>query len=742
MAKSNKQILNNLQNMQNVLDDIFKTTYSSPTATSKDVDAITTDLSRNIDNIIANACGKNSINSMSKIMNRMTDTNSGSASDAIKDILSDLDSSKLGTDIMNFNMENTEISIFDQEVDMILKYMPRLAEALSCLKDCVLSSDHFANEFIRFKTYGSVSDIEKTDRNSALLKEQYKLQELFEDIHDNMSKYGECLLYIVPYNRELSRLLNQKKSSQNTYIRESVIYDQSSDDKELQSNIKEICKSSNIDLNKFNIQLEFSTVGFLESGFNDMNTLNAITDDEIVKPLNEQVTAVINEAKNKKEDEFSYPDELLGKSSNAEIKDGITNMDTSQTLPSHIKVNGCIVKKLKRENVVFLMIENVIFGYLYIESSIQNAPSTFNSGTMKASSNPRYGINSRTNECNKDTLISHISSRLASMVNTRFINANQDLANEIYLVLKHNELFNNMENGVGGNIKMTYIPPDDIEHCYFKKDPKTQRGISDLALSIFPARLYICLYLNDILNKIVRGFDRRVYYVKQNIDTNISQTMMNTIKQIKRGNYGVREFDSINNALNILGRFKDFVIPVNASGESPIQFEVMEGMRTDIDTELYDRLDRMAINPTDVPIEVIDQRQTLDFAIQENMVNAKLMRKSYKRQRIIKDIYSRVVTKIYNYQYNSTISLEVELPPPIFLNVTNINNILQSISQYIESLVELKLRNEDEEIVNEFKKLAIERQISNHINLKEIDSLIETAKMRVTVNKKANDDDE
>lgn len=64
------------------------------------------------------------------------------------------------------------------------------------------------------------------------------------------------------------------------------------------------------------------------------------------------------------------------------------------------------------------------------------------------------------------------------------------------------------------------------------------------------------------------------YYVKQTVDTNIAQTLLNTINQIKQSNFGIRQFQNINNILNITGRFNDYVIPTGASGESQFNLKL------------------------------------------------------------------------------------------------------------------------------------------------------------------------
>ena len=80
-----------------------------------------------------------------------------------------------------------------------------------------------------------------------------------------------------------------------------------------------------------------------------------------------------------------------------------------------------------------------------------------------------------------------------------------------------------------------------MHHVYFKLDPKTHRGISDLHKSLVPAKMWVSLSTTSAIGTMTRGYDRRVYYVRQNVDTNISQTLLYTINQITKANFGTRE---------------------------------------------------------------------------------------------------------------------------------------------------------------------------------------------------------
>ena len=52
---------------------------------------------------------------------------------------------------------------------------------------------------------------------------------------------------------------------------------------------------------------------------------------------------------------------------------------------------------------------------------------------------------------------------------------------------------------------------------------------------------------------------------------------------------GMRQIESMNNILNIVGKYNDYIIPMGQSGDPPIQFEVMQGQDIQTPTEIMDK---------------------------------------------------------------------------------------------------------------------------------------------------------
>ena len=109
---------------------------------------------------------------------------------------------------------------------------------------------------------------------------------------------------------------------------------------------------------------------------------------------------------------------------------------------------------------------------------------------------------------------------------------------------------------------------------------------------------------------------------------------MNVVNQLKKGNMGIRQVQSINSILGLIGRYNDFVIPVGPSGDAPISFDKMEGQQIEMPKELMDKYEENAVNATDVPLELVNSTNQADYATRYVMQNSKFLRKILKRQSI------------------------------------------------------------------------------------------------------------
>jgi len=307
-------------------------------------------------------------------------------------------------------------------------------------------------------------------------------------------------------------------------------------------------------------------------------------------------------------------------------------------------------------------------------------------------------------------------------------------------MLKYNDQFNINANNYN-DIKVTFLPPEDVVHFYFDLDEDTKHGVSDLKRALVPAMFHCLLDLSTTVGLVTRAQDKRIYYVKQNIETNVARTLLNVVNQVKKGNMGIRQMESMNNILNIVGRYNDHIVPLGPSGDAPIQFEVMHGQQIDTPEILLNKWEETAINSTDVPLELINATLSMDYAIKYTMSNSRFLRKVFKRQFIAERRLSEILTRIYNYEYGELEQVTVSLPAPTFLSMSNGGQLLQNTKDYVQQIADLEY-TEDGPEKKEFIKMMMRHLLATHMNTELIDKFKNQAQLNIATTKVPNKEDE
>ena len=775
------------QRIQDNIDKAYQSIYYTDNQDSNAINAIRRQMDSSINGLIDKTKISTGYSNMSKIYAQTLAQNDDTL---MRELSHTLQDESMLADIMDLYSQNMITRDMDREIDVVCKYMPKLEEALDIKADHVLTADHFNRDNIRINVLDSMDPEETNDQNSKSetntdstiesFKKKYDLSNLASKIYKKTAKYGEEYIYVISYNKALSRLL-QKSSGQNLLTESGFL---------TESSINSIVEDNNIDLNftyftpqdhnnispllesglvyekdeyskyksqlmKINenaeensINVEINTTGVIPSVVSQQSNLNRILQEtqslvearkvKIKSDLKTNFTYTNNindKIKEYSKDFLQSPTDFSTKGG----QDGFT--DINQKKNTKVDIPGCIVEELEHTMVKPLYIRNIPLGYYYIESDTPldvNEQTTFSStlGGLR----PRRSTRDRENMTSQQTdnaVLLKIAKQISQKIDAKFINANQDLAQEIYTILKFNA---NHANGKVSKIRISFIPPEDIVHSYFDLNEKTHRGKSDLERSLFPAKLYSCLYISNTIALLTRGYDKRVYHVRQAVDTNITAVLLNVINQIKQSNFNLRQIENMNNILNITGRFNDLVIPQNANGESPVSFEVMPGQNVEVKTEFMNMLEEMSINQTGVSLEMVNSRTMENTATHITMTNTRFLIKIYNRQIQYEQILSRLFTMIYQNEYDSNNTVEVELPPPVMLNFTNTSQIIAVANELIQNIVTMKMGTEqDEQVKQAFLGKLMRFYFKSFLPLDEIDKMADDAKVDVEAKRQAGD---
>lgn len=765
LPKVSKQLKTLASSIQSTTDDIYSKTYSLSKSNKYDLEALRSGIDKSLDKIMQYNKNMDGRPNISSVYTRMLNTEKRKNAITIdgkkvspNDFASIFEDQALMDSAAQIYAANTYIKRYDEEIDLICKYMPKLEEAIEVKKDTVLFADQFNKDYLNVKSKSTIAYSDTALSSEVeLLKEKYDLLNLCEDTVYNTWKYGEEFLYIVPYRKALAKIYDrrQQKMSATGYttsknsITESldISYNLTNDDN-VNANNTTIEKHLQVEFN-----MDFAITESIINICDAVDKMQSLNESGINEVADISISEEAKDAIRQNNSHMSFnrrtkigskkiipddtvPGDVENFRSVSSASEGI--IDPSK-ISNEEKLDltscpGCLIKRLPRSNVLPIYIETMCMGYYYIEVFSTDIGEDANKFTTYMDMGQKYGkrlvqaATPNNDPIKSDAILKKVVTDLSSMIDAKFINANQDLSREIYMILKYDENFNQGTN----KIRITYIPPEDMQHIYFKMNPETHRGISLLDKALIPAKIYISLYMSYAIGMMTRGHDKRVYYVKQQVETNISKTLLNAIQQIKKGNFGVRNMENLMNVLNITGMYNDLFIPRSASGESPIDFEVLQGQDFNPNMEFLQQFEDYAIGTTGVPIELISTRQGVDYALQLTMTNSKHIRIVYKDQAKIQRIFSKILTVIYNAEFNKKIQLSVILPPPLYISMTNTSQLLTNVTDFSEKAIAPMARAEglDDDEINKAQVLYMRQALGTYMDVELMDEIIRQAKIK------------
>lgn len=739
MPGPNKKIGKLLDMLDKETDDLFASTYHSSGLNKKLFNQVSDELTASIQNAIKSDSNYSDISNTTRLYEKLFNktggisgtqnvfTSNNGQPTGITDIFSD---TRLIGNLMETYANTKWIKVLDDEIDMCLKYMPKLQIALNIRKNNVLCADSFSRSFINVSLENAIDG--KNDRfaaNAKYILNEYEYEKKCEEWYDLASKYGEAFVYVVPYKKALTELLARKNNT-NYAVTETTILNEGKLGKDIKPVVNSEIKESGYEKGAC-IKLTLNKTGILKDSIESINEATKRLQSYMCKSI---YTEMLTEATGTQtikldktiDDQLTYDDYSTS-------TDGLVGAKSNNT--EKIKTPGCVVKTLDRGRVLPMYIEDICLGYYNINLSYDNLVDA-NTASVSNGYNSITSMFNNTNTENDtetgDRMLKYISGKIAESIDAAFINANQDLRKEIYMMLKYNDKFNQVANTVDMNV--TFIPAEDVIHIKFNEDPKTHRGRSDLWDGLIAAKMWIMVNSTSVIGNVTRGQDKRVYYVKTMVESNVAKTLLNVVSQIKKGNFGLRQMESINNILSIVGKFNDFVIPVGPSGDSPVTFDIMQGQQFELPTDLMNNLEDSAVSSI-CPLEIVNSSMNMDFAIRYTMTNDKLLRDALKRQNYICKPFSKIFTKIYNCEFNDNVTCKVTLPPPVFLMITQGSQMIQNTVQYIDALADVEMQGRDDDDRNMFRQDMLHHYLPSYIDVDLINNVKKEIEMKKNIKK-------
>ena len=201
-------------------DDLYRSTYYSDPSNRQQLRAIKTDITNTIKDIMDSTTDKIGEPNISKLYERLY-FNAQNDRTTLTEFDKIFGDNEFVNNLTASYLDNRWVKAVDTEIDEVLKYMTKLQEALDTITDNVLSADSFSKDYLNLANDLSDSSItgEQFDRNIKELKTKYGLLKLIKRIYKETSKYGECFVYRVPYEKAIQKLLDRRHNNRSVTVK-------------------------------------------------------------------------------------------------------------------------------------------------------------------------------------------------------------------------------------------------------------------------------------------------------------------------------------------------------------------------------------------------------------------------------------------------------------------------------------------------------------------------------------------
>lgn len=639
--------------------------------------------------------------------------------------------------------------------EQIWKNIPQAAQALDIIKHNIMSPDDFTKTMFRYDYLDDDPKVkEKVIKKLEEIIDKYDVEELADDVINKALIYGDCYVAVLSLEKELSSML--KDFERDDILNESV------------DNIMKILSESSFfqdyKLYKENVELNETEKIILKEYLYGTDKIEEIDDEKLVEDIVDIINSNV-EIVNKK----SLLIERVGleleniKGKNL-IEDKIYNdIDDFMTGKKKINknkkedkepigINGSSIRVLDPRKVIELKVDNVVYGWYYIESddvlegtaSPVEKPVTGHQlsglqyiGTDVTGNNSRFdgGISnmgelpSAKIEIIKNVFINGI----AKKINKEYVKYNKEFKDFIYELVKQRYFLEK-------KVKLIYFNPDEIIHF---KVPSIYRKV------LFFAKLFIATMANEILIKMGRGHDKRIFYIEMPPDANVEQAVIQVVQDIKTREFSMPDINDIGTVLNLnSGRFHDWYIPV-INGEEAIRIDVLQGMDSDLNNDFLQFLLSSILSGIGVPATLIDAlNNDIDYARTLSAQNANFVRMIINYQKKLTMPFTRLLRTLYENETRFTSSgdlnesdvdidkIKASFPSPASLEMTTMAEHIQMAQQHAEFLSNVYVPLSEDDPVQSVQRRLLQskflRELLPNIDWSIYDSIYKKSETELT----------
>lgn len=670
--------------------------------------------------------------------------------------------------------EDTERTARYTDYRLIDKYIPEITDSLDVLRDSIMSPDDISKKSVLYSYIGELStaDRELFESNMRKLFEKYDFETFISDKIRSTLLLGDGFTIVDKLSSTFTRYLNEGDGGDEELKDDGNVLSESADifaSPKFRDRIKahyEKAKSLN--------EASFVTKGSDGKKYQ-------VTSDMYVKNTEEEILKMINKNVKYIEDPMKALSDFT-KYTGSTVSDKYTDKITKE-----LNINGVYFKDLNPDDVIKLEIDHICIGYIVINRTRGAADtiggfggSGINSnysmlGAITSALNPDMGNANNNLQFNQssmstdaftgsqnvlkdgntalayNTIVDMLVKGISEKIDNKYIEKNEAFRDLLFGLVR-------MDYIISKEIDITFLEASQLDHV--KIDSTMTYGVSRIASSMFPAKLYLALLLTNLMLKINQGRDRRVFYVDTDLDDDFEGNIEQIIKDVKSSEIPTSSFGSttsVSTVLNTVGSLENYYIPT-IDGNRPFDIDVISGMQVDINDELMEKLLKSAIIGTGVPYNYIDATNEIDFARSLSMQNQGFVKKVVNYQQVFSRFFTKIIRKMYKYEFgiddidetknnklkeikiknkkrgkkskkdddadshSSMIDIEkieIVFPEPVLLNVTTNNEQIEATNTTIEYITEMYVDANDEnadDIKRRFKK-----ELARSVYMKNLD---------------------
>lgn len=619
--------------------------------------------------------------------------------------------------VYNYLMELYDNKYMEMtDLRYICKFIPVLGKAVKTTLDHLTASDEVADTVKRKIVFDTTidDDIKATiiDKIEEIEKEHKLLKKIKNFTFRDALTVGSAYIYCIPYKDLFVQYESQKK---NTESKNEAVKRYFSAAKEGVEGVYDIPNEIQYERDAIqaateavtNIVASIPGEGFKDEMARSAFSKNSLAEaEDIVKSFSfttgpildvamEEATAFFNvkeqygERRSKRAEKRTVKTENVQSGFNNQIPDGTKDVKMTSEEESDLINMGCYLKFISAKDLVPFDVFGEVIGYYHVVSKRKKKSigrvSTFNSEGLFTSA---LDMAKQKKEMAVDNIVDAISDMIVNNFGHKFLVEHKEFKKSIADCIISKGIVDNDYN-------IQFIPAKYI-HAFKINETIDGQGESMLADSLLSGKMLLSYLVSKLLLFVNNAGDKTLVTThKGPIDLNGKNQLDRVVRQLEGGNISFGDFMAPNIMFNKFNRNANILVPTANNGTKLLEFERLEGKDLNMQTDMEEKLEKMAIIGTSVPDTIMEYVNDLQFSRQ--VISSSIQYAGFVGSLQI-DLEEPMTDLYHELLYNSNLNEEcrnniphvrIELPKPKVLANTNNGENVRVAKELADIIAEL-----------------------------------------------------